>query len=343
MLALLGDRVLDLLLYEQMFRKGHVDEGVMTQHRSMVVANANLARCAEKILVPHLVSQSALSTLSQHEKGTAMEAYIGAIFEDEGYTMTPIVRSTVACILDELRSAIVFNEKLVDGFAAKDAIKKYKPVLLELLQKKGIKNGASFFHTRSLKGEMSSPPFVATFEPQFSLLYCGLPDMGPISGDTCNTKKEAEESVSKRVLEYFQNQKSRVSDAATDQNVSSTSDPVSSTTALPEEELEEGEERLPVAEVELKRRLEGEMIRREILESKARTEKKRREKFALYGISSQNSKRNVRRTGMYLLSRDVAGYARPSHSERQDFNRGRDDFGDYSRKRHRSNSREYSR
>ncbi len=43
-LALLGDRLIDLKLYEQLIVKGEKNEGYMTQIRSMLVANSNLAR-----------------------------------------------------------------------------------------------------------------------------------------------------------------------------------------------------------------------------------------------------------------------------------------------------------
>ena len=43
-LALLGDRLIDLKLYEQLLLEGESHEGYMTQTRSMLVANSNLAR-----------------------------------------------------------------------------------------------------------------------------------------------------------------------------------------------------------------------------------------------------------------------------------------------------------
>jgi hypothetical protein len=43
-LALLGDRLIDLKLYEQLLLEGEKNEGYMTQIRSMLVANSNLAR-----------------------------------------------------------------------------------------------------------------------------------------------------------------------------------------------------------------------------------------------------------------------------------------------------------
>jgi hypothetical protein len=43
-LALIGDRLIDLKLYEQLLLEGEKKVGFMTQTRSMTVANSNLAR-----------------------------------------------------------------------------------------------------------------------------------------------------------------------------------------------------------------------------------------------------------------------------------------------------------
>lgn len=209
-LALLGDRLLDIVLYELLIKSGHTDEGIMTQNRSMCVANKNLALCARQLLVPVILSETEFSSLSEHEKGTLIEAFVGAAYERESYVLTPAVRKYITDILDTLRANVSCAETESSEFINEKSIKKAKSALLELLQKRGITNGITFFTMENYGANITLPPFVSVFEPSVPLEYCGLPNTGAIRGDECDNKKEAEENCARKVLAFFRSVEKRI-------------------------------------------------------------------------------------------------------------------------------------
>jgi hypothetical protein len=215
-LALIGDRVLDVKLYQRLLIDGDSNEGLMTQRRSMIVANKNLARCGEMLLVPCLLSKKDYLKLSQHEKGTIVEAYIGAIFEHQHYKFTEMVDQATLQILDILTNFLkdevppAEQGPVVSQFKTPIGYKKSKSSLLELLQKRGVNHAASFFSTKSANVQSNLPPFISTFSPNFCLNYCGLPDTGTVDSDPCVSKKEAEENVASKILQFFLDRERKV-------------------------------------------------------------------------------------------------------------------------------------
>jgi hypothetical protein len=318
-LALLGDRLLDLALYTRLVRLGLTDEGVMTQHRSMVVANANLAICAERYLVPDALSSSSFRGLSIHERGTLIEAFMGALFEQQSYVIDSVVHNACEEVVDFLRQSVVAGDDTgvvakqsfaadpddsagrvqnsVSEFKVKSAMKKSKSALLELLQKRGIPQGSSFFTVRAASPHHPHlPPFVSTFEPTFSLACCGLPDTGPISGDVCMTKKDADESASSKVLQFFREKERQSANSAGEVILSTTDAPrhppseassnvvnrsgTSIASNAPDAdsafvELEDGEEVEDESELIEKREIETKRMKEEIAEKKRRAENRR--------------------------------------------------------------------
>lgn len=293
-LALLGDRLLDIILYENLLKANYTDEGLMTQHRSMCVANRNLAQCAEQLLTPVLLSKKEFNTLSLHEKGTVLEAFIGVVYERADFQMTPLVKRYITDIVDLLRVSILgeANEPKSE-YKAESSFKKAKSVLLELLQKRGVQNGISHFSIRSYGGGMNLPPFKAHFGPSVHFGHFGLPDIGLIGGDICETKKEAEESCSLKVLAFFQNaEKKKTAEQSSDSAILSdtslvTADNISSevvrSRAPLQISLEEGEVLdNDCSAKEYFRRIEGEKLAQEIRQLKEAGALKRKSKSALF-------------------------------------------------------------
>ena len=80
--ALLGDRVLDVLLYQRILLMQVLcaDAGTLTMLRSRLASNATLAAVARQFVVPKFVSEHMFETLDTHERGTVLEAFIGRAF-----------------------------------------------------------------------------------------------------------------------------------------------------------------------------------------------------------------------------------------------------------------------
>jgi dsRNA-specific ribonuclease len=74
-LALIGDRLLDLKLYESLDVAGEEREGWMTLKRSMLVSNENLSR----------YGSDKLNSRERNFFDIVIEAYIGALYVQEGY------------------------------------------------------------------------------------------------------------------------------------------------------------------------------------------------------------------------------------------------------------------
>lgn len=226
-LALLGDRLIDLKLYEQLLLKGEKNEGFMTQTRSMMVANSNLARCGELLVVPYIISEKAYSALSLHERGTVVEAYVGALYEQNHYRITQelsIVLETMISLLETFLGESSSFEKLDSAgkefqcpgsvsnsnsyFTHQKSLKKAKSTFLEIMQRKGITNASTFFHSRGTGHNPLHPPFIATFEAKLDLTTVGLPNVGKVTSKESDSKKEAEEDCASKVLKLFQSDES---------------------------------------------------------------------------------------------------------------------------------------
>jgi hypothetical protein len=244
-LALIGDRLLDLKLYESLYVAGEEREGWMTQKRSMLVSNENLSRYGSDMLIPSILSRKEYNLLSTHEKGTVVEAYIGALYVQEGYTIPRVLTNLVNKIISTLQSYFNIDDHISSlsssstlpasslsssssaltitnssATSSSSALptqstlflksqykppadrKKAKSTLLEVLQKRGVTKATNFFTTWSIENP-NFPPFISKFEPNFDLIHCNLPDPGPVIGEICPSKKEAEESVATKVLQFF--------------------------------------------------------------------------------------------------------------------------------------------
>ena len=211
-LALLGDRLLDIVLYQDMLLEGLSHEGNMSQRRGMCVANATLAKAGEMLLIPDILSAEKYGRLSQHEKGTLLEAYLGALLEQNDFNIDKIVVQFVRDVLHLLQKCVTSKAIVAHAsqYKVNPTIKKCKSQLLEILQRRGIANAASFLTCVSHGAKSNLPPFVVTFRAPYDLTYCGLPDPGTVVSDKCSTKKEAEEQASQRVLDIFLNNEKMV-------------------------------------------------------------------------------------------------------------------------------------
>ena len=87
-LEYLGDAVLDAIVANHLFnRYPDGDEGFLTKLRARIVKRKNLDYLATKIGIPTLINAGInAGTSSKHIYGNALEALIGAIYLDRGYT-----------------------------------------------------------------------------------------------------------------------------------------------------------------------------------------------------------------------------------------------------------------
>lgn len=90
-LEYLGDAVLGAVVADLLFKKFPFrDEGFLTEMRSKIVSRENLKNLAMKMGINQLVKINAEPGAYRSMYGDALEAFIGAVYLDKGYTHTQI-------------------------------------------------------------------------------------------------------------------------------------------------------------------------------------------------------------------------------------------------------------
>ena len=89
-LEFLGDAILDAVIAEIVFNYfPNKDEGFLTNTRSKIVKRESLDRIAYELGLSRLITSSTRNTSpNSHILGNALEAFIGAIFLDQGFDKT---------------------------------------------------------------------------------------------------------------------------------------------------------------------------------------------------------------------------------------------------------------
>lgn len=88
-LEFLGDAVLDAIIADVVFKKfPNKNEGFLTNTRSKIVKRETMDRIAGELGLNHLIVSSSRITHKTHILGNALEAFIGAVYLDQGYRKT---------------------------------------------------------------------------------------------------------------------------------------------------------------------------------------------------------------------------------------------------------------
>lgn len=157
-LEFLGDAVLSLVIAEHLFKKYPLqEEGFLTEIRSRIVNRESLSELAKKIGIDELLSYDTRSVNHQNLKfvyGNALEAFIGAVYLDQGYP------ACARFIVDRLLQIHVDLETLVltdNNYKSKIiawAQKNRKNIQFELVSEKRIKGTREFLVQVRLEEEV---------------------------------------------------------------------------------------------------------------------------------------------------------------------------------------------
>ena len=120
----MGDAVLGTIVAEYLFKKYvNKDEGFLTKMRSKIVNRKMMNDVGDRMNLDVFLSEQGVNSISSTMLGNALEALIGAIYLDTGYTHT---------------KKFVINSMLrgfLDMSALEDVDDNYKSQLLEWCQK----------------------------------------------------------------------------------------------------------------------------------------------------------------------------------------------------------------
>lgn len=125
-LEYLGDAILSTIVAEYLFQKYPTqDEGFLTKMRSKIVKRSTLNKIADKMGLDIILSEFSQGKMSKSMLGNALEALVGAIYLEFGYTKT--------------RNYIISNVlmKYLDFDHLETTDDNYKSKLLEYCQKNG--------------------------------------------------------------------------------------------------------------------------------------------------------------------------------------------------------------
>lgn len=182
-LEFLGDAVLDSIVAEHLFKQfPNKDEGFLTQLRSKIVNRETLKRISLKLGIGNLVISKVSNDNHKAVYGDALEAIIGAIYLDKGYTKTK--KFVLKRIIDHHINLKTLSQTEID----------FKSRIIEWGQKN--KKEINFTCQEDSTSESKQPVFVSHL-----LIFDKIIGMG-----TGGSKKEAEQNAAKQALQSLEKQ-----------------------------------------------------------------------------------------------------------------------------------------
>lgn len=180
-LEFLGDAILGSIVAEELYKRfPRRDEGFLTKTRSRIVNRSLLNEIALKMdLGQWIKSQSQIDIAQTSIPGDALEAIVGAVYLDKGYT------TCQQFVLDKIITPHVNLNKI----AKKDT--NYKSLLIEWGQKH--KKSINFITEEQHVSNGSAPIFMAK----------AAIDNAPVSEGKGFSKKEAQQNAARQALKII--------------------------------------------------------------------------------------------------------------------------------------------
>ena len=176
-LEFLGDSILDAIIADYLFRiYPFKDEGFLTEMRSKIVNRKSLNRICRKLGIDELIIHKQNNQVNESMYGDALEAFIGAIYMDQGYRR--VKHFIYHKIIDPHIQLLVVERQIIS----------YKNKLIEYVQKEKI--GQLEFELISEKGEGRNKTF-------FMRAKVGEKELGTGEG---KNKKTAEQNAAQNAL-----------------------------------------------------------------------------------------------------------------------------------------------
>lgn len=184
-LEFLGDAILDAVIADMVFKHfPEGDEGFLTNTRSKIVKRESLDKIAYKLGLSRLITSSTRNNSpTSHILGNALEAFIGAVYLDQGYEKTKRF----------IETKIIKPYIDIDSVAEKEV--NFKSKLLEWSQKYKVEL------TYELPNSFDNRGRNREFETEVFLN--GL----PAGSGTGHSKKESQQHASKSALDKIRSDK----------------------------------------------------------------------------------------------------------------------------------------
>ena len=176
-LEFLGDSILDAVIADYLFKiYPFKDEGFLTEMRSKIVNRKSLNRICRKLGIDDLIVHKQTNQVNESMYGDALEAFIGAIYLDQGYKR--VKHFVYHKIIDPHIQLLAVEQQIIS----------YKNKLIEYVQREKI--GQLEFELISEKGEGRNKTF-------FMRAKVGEQELGTGEG---KNKKTAEQNAAQDAL-----------------------------------------------------------------------------------------------------------------------------------------------
>jgi ribonuclease-3 len=173
-LEFLGDAVLDTIVADYLFTHyPDKDEGFLSKMRSKIVKRKHLNSLAVQLGVDNMIISNSSGNAGKHICGNTLEALVGAIYIDKGYTFTRAF-------------AIKIFEKHINLLILENTETDYKSRIIEWAQK--TRAEISFESHEDYSGEAHAPVFISKVMLSEKLLGQGRG----------SSKKEAEQNAAEQ-------------------------------------------------------------------------------------------------------------------------------------------------
>jgi len=191
LLALLGDRILNLELFEIISGEGIKDSGNMTIRISNYFHNEDILSHVGRILQieSYMKPMDFNHTITKDELKESVEALIGANFKAHGYGIHKGVIKKLYKILQSIEKDLQKEKKHQLHY------ENPKGALLEIFQERGLV--LPFFDTQRVGGMDNSPKFKCTLRGKYDNKEFTM------EGDLTSNKKDAEKNVAVMFLMEF--------------------------------------------------------------------------------------------------------------------------------------------
>jgi hypothetical protein len=191
---MLGDRLLEVILYEDSLKESMTDPGKLSHFRDKLVSNKNMAIHAEKLFVPWVLPKPTFDSLSIRERATLLEAYIGGLYMDGNYKVSADCKRAIKCIIENLKASVPSeNVKSENRATFTDLLSGYGALLSDVLT------------TYDVSGDWRQPCFRCVFDPKTSdkLKDTPLKGIGRVEGPMKFTVRAAENKTCGLVLQQL--------------------------------------------------------------------------------------------------------------------------------------------
>jgi dsRNA-specific ribonuclease len=198
-LALYGDKVIDLVLAEFFSKEETVETGIITPKIGSLVNKRTLLAVANYFKIKELMMKNnPINQLSDNDVKEAIEALIGAAYKVHGFDK---IKPLVIKVIDIIYQLNVNKKSIIDSNPKGQVLEIFQQIISRELKEEKSENNRTilpdFSNTIRVGGEEHNPLFQTSVKVQI------MGEIIEFSGKAFHKKQEAERDVAKQILVFL--------------------------------------------------------------------------------------------------------------------------------------------